>query len=50
MVPATWDVDRGHRVASAIEHEIERALGEGNATAHVEPCVDPQCTACGPAD
>lgn len=37
-LPAGWDIDRGHRVASAIEEEIEAALGEGNATAHVEPC------------
>jgi len=26
----------GHKIASAIEYEIEQALGEGNATAHVE--------------
>ncbi len=45
MVPATWDVRRGHEVASAIEYEIEQALGEGNATAHVEPCVNPACPA-----
>ena len=45
-VPAEWDVDRGHRVASAIEYEIEQALGEGNATAHVEPCAA-ACPACG---
>ena len=46
MVPREWDVDRGHRVASAIEYEIEQALGEGNATAHIEPCPDPQCASC----
>ena len=46
MVPAQWDIDHGHRVASAIEYEIEQALGEGNATAHVEPCADPECAAC----
>jgi cation diffusion facilitator family transporter len=43
MVPADWDIQRGHAVASAIEYEIEQALGEGNATAHVEPCADPAC-------
>jgi len=47
MVPATQDVRRGHEIASAIEHEIERALGEGNATAHVEPCGDGACARCG---
>ena len=39
VVPPTWDVSRGHDVASAIEDEIEKALGEGNATAHIEPCT-----------
>ena len=47
MVPATWDIRRGHEVASAIEHEIEQALGEGNATAHVEPCANGACSSCG---
>jgi cation diffusion facilitator family transporter len=47
MVPPTWDVRRGHEVASAIEYEIERALGEGNATGHVEPCANGQCAGCG---
>ncbi|MGB7156985.1 MAG: cation diffusion facilitator family transporter [Tepidisphaeraceae bacterium] len=47
MVPATWDVRRGHEAASAIEYEIERALGEGNATAHVEPCANDACASCG---
>jgi cation diffusion facilitator family transporter len=48
-VPADWDVARGHKVASAIEYEIEQALGEGNATAHVEPCEERDCSACGAA-
>jgi cation diffusion facilitator family transporter len=46
-VPAEWNVERGHRVASSIEHEIEQALGEGNATAHVEPCTVEECPSCG---
>jgi cation diffusion facilitator family transporter len=46
MVPAWWNIDQGHRVASAIEHEIELALGEANATAHVEPCADENCADC----
>jgi cation diffusion facilitator family transporter len=45
-VPAGWSIDRGHKVASAIEYEIEQALVEGNATAHVEPCSDVACAAC----
>jgi cation diffusion facilitator family transporter len=48
-VPPDWNVERGHRVASAIEYEIELALGEGNATAHVEPCKADACAACGAA-
>ena len=35
-----------HIVASAIEHEIEEALGEGHATAHVEPCIQGTCAVC----
>jgi cation diffusion facilitator family transporter len=46
-VPADWTIDRGHQVASAIEYEIEQALGEGNATAHVEPCTADACASCG---
>ena len=46
VVPAGWDIARGHEAASAIEHEIELALGEGNATAHVEPCTLEQCPSC----
>jgi cation diffusion facilitator family transporter len=49
VVPRDWDVARGHQVASAIEHEIEQALGEGDATAHVEPCVKGMCATCPPA-
>ena len=46
MVPNTWDIQRGHAVASAIEYEIEQALEMGNATAHIEPCVDKDCLRC----
>ena len=46
MVPAEWDVRHGHEVASALEYEIEQALGEANATAHVEPCADEKCASC----
>ncbi len=48
VVPSAWDVDTGHRVASKIEKEIEKALGEGNATAHVEPCIRADCPRCHP--
>jgi cation diffusion facilitator family transporter len=43
VVPPALTIDQGHAIASTIEYEIEQALGEGNATAHVEPCVDPAC-------
>jgi cation diffusion facilitator family transporter len=46
MVPAWWDIRRGHEIASAIEYEIEQAIGVGNATAHVEPCADASCGSC----
>lgn len=40
-LPAETDVRAAHDVASAIEEEIEAMLGEGNATAHIEPCSPP---------
>jgi cation diffusion facilitator family transporter len=46
LVPARWNVDEGHRVASSLEFEIEEALRDASATAHVEPCVDPACATC----
>jgi cation diffusion facilitator family transporter len=46
MVPAGMTIEQGHAIASAIEYEIELALGEGNATAHVEPCVEVGCAGC----
>jgi cation diffusion facilitator family transporter len=50
VVPANLDVADGHQIASEIEGEIERALGIGDATAHVEPCVNPGCARCRPRD
>lgn len=44
MVPPHLNIEQGHAIASAIEYEIEQALGEGKATAHVEPCKDKPCT------
>ncbi len=46
MVPAAMDVETGHKVASSIEYEIEQSIGEGNATAHVEPCHASNCAGC----
>lgn len=45
-VPSHWDISRGHAVASSIEYEIEQLLGEGNATAHIEPCTVKDCANC----
>lgn len=45
-VPKDWDIRRAHEAASAIEYEIETALGMGNATAHVEPCDGAECDQC----
>lgn len=45
-VPRLWTIEHGHRIASEIEYEIEQALVEGNATAHVEPCDRPRCDSC----
>lgn len=42
-LPGVLDVRKAHEIATAIELEIESALGEGNATAHIEPCDERQC-------
>jgi len=47
MVPAHLNVAEGHRIASEIEYEMEQMLGEGNATAHIEPCGSDVCEICG---
>lgn len=44
--PPAMSIRAGHDAASAIEGEIERTLGEGDATAHIEPCVEPNCGLC----
>lgn len=46
-VPDDLDIQKAHQIASSIEYEIERTLGEGNATAHIEPCADSRCPRCG---
>jgi cation diffusion facilitator family transporter len=46
VVPANLSVAQGHEIASTIEWEMEQTLGEGNATAHIEPCVDQACKQC----
>jgi cation diffusion facilitator family transporter len=46
VMPGNLDIDTGHHNASVIEDEIEAALGEGNATAHVEPCRAEDCSSC----
>jgi cation diffusion facilitator family transporter len=48
VVPKQWNIEQGHQIASAIEHEIELAIGDANATAHVEPCHDEKCPVCHP--
>ncbi len=55
VVPRTWNVAQGHEVATAIEMELQDALGHSDpdqpgfarATAHVEPCHEDQCARCG---
>jgi cation diffusion facilitator family transporter len=45
-VPAMITVSKGHDIAGVIESEIERALGEADATAHIEPCDGGTCGWC----
>lgn len=44
-VPKGMTVLASHKIASEIEYEIEQALGEADATAHMEPCEG--CVVCG---
>ena len=46
VVPSAMSVAQGHAIASHIEYEMERTLGEGNASAHIEPCVTGTCSRC----
>jgi cation diffusion facilitator family transporter len=46
MMPGDMSLDASHHAASTIEYEIELALGEGDATAHVEPCKTAECENC----
>jgi cation diffusion facilitator family transporter len=45
-VPRGMTVEASHEIASAIERETLSAVGEGTATAHMEPCTDPGCARC----
>ncbi len=46
VIPSGLSIARGHEIASVIEYEIECLLGEGNATAHIEPCITEECADC----
>ncbi len=46
VVPAHMVVAQGHATASHIEYEMEQTLGVGNATAHIEPCIQVTCVRC----
>jgi cation diffusion facilitator family transporter len=46
VMPGGMDISSAHHAASVIEDEIESALGEGNATTHIEPCRMADCPHC----
>jgi cation diffusion facilitator family transporter len=45
-VPREMTVAASHDIASAVEREVLAAVGEGTATAHMEPCGDASCARC----
>jgi cation diffusion facilitator family transporter len=45
-VPRAMTVAESHDIATRIEREVLDAVGEGTATAHMEPCGDPVCRRC----
>jgi len=46
QAPAAWTIKQAHEAAGVIEGEMERALKEADATAHVEPCPAANCPCC----
>ena len=47
-VPRGMTVAESHDIASRLEREVLDAVGEGTATAHMEPCGDATCPRCAP--
>ncbi len=47
MLPVNLNIQQGHAIASSLEYDIEKALGEADATAHLEPCTGAGCLRCG---
>ena len=47
-VPRGMTVADSHDIASRLEREVLDAVGEGTATAHMEPCGDAACPRCAP--
>ena len=45
-VPRGLSITDAHDIASRIEREVLDAVGEGTATAHMEPCGDAACPRC----
>ncbi len=45
-VHRTMSVASSHDIASTLEREVLRVVGEGTATAHMEPCGDSACARC----
>lgn len=45
-VPRSMTVAESHDIASRLEREVLDAVGEGTATAHMEPCGDAACPRC----
>lgn len=45
-VPRAMTVAASHDIASRLEREVLDAVGEGTATAHMEPCGDAACPRC----
>jgi cation diffusion facilitator family transporter len=48
-VPRAMTVVESHDIATRIEREVLDAVGEGTATAHMEPCGDTACARCAAA-
>jgi cation diffusion facilitator family transporter len=41
LVPGSWSISRGHKLAEQIENQVQAAIPSTNIVTHVEPAEDP---------
>jgi len=41
LVPGSWSIARGHKLAEQIENQVRATISNTNIVTHVEPAEDP---------